>query len=198
MGNSTRTVVGNPLSSSSSQVGATRALGIIIEPEPVARAGDPGDGAAGNQRQDSTPADRPARLAEVIEDTPAPQPAGEVPAALPAAVQQDDADTASAGAAGGHSQEALEQTSQGVKAALDEAGRGAAAFTCKLVEFVHANARSTLDLARDYASVRSVPDAFDAQAAYVKRQFDLLSAQAEEFQRMASELTSKTPQPFKA
>ncbi|WP_088343526.1 MULTISPECIES: phasin family protein [Rhodomicrobium] len=90
------------------------------------------------------------------------------------------------------------QASAHLKVALDEAGHDAARITFKLMEFAQANVRSNLEFAREYAAVRSVPDIFDLQAAYFKRQMALMNAQAEEFRKLTAEITSKSAAPFKS
>lgn len=113
-------------------------------------------------------------------------------------VRHDVHGTLARNVAGRNSSVALfEQTSVEFKTALDEAGQNAARMTLKLMEFAQANASSNLAFARDCAAVRSVPEIFDVQAAYVTRQMKLMTAQAEELGKLSAEITAKSAAPFK-
>lgn len=93
---------------------------------------------------------------------------------------------------------AFGEASAQVKTALDEAGQDATRITFKLMEFAQANIRNNLEFARDYVALRSVPDMFELQTAYFKRQMALMNMQAEEFRKLTTEITSKTAaKPFK-
>jgi len=198
----TGTIIGNPLSSSSSQVGGTRALSVIIEPEPVAAVSEaPAENAVAVYANGNSAVSATAVVETKLLIAPADPIAGlerhatDMAEGVRIAVQDSVARTE----AGCESTlDVFEQASHTMKAALDEAGTGATTLTFKLVEFAQANAKNTLDLARDYASVRTLPDVFNAQAAYVRRQFHLLTAQAEEFRQLTTGLTAKTAAPFKA
>jgi hypothetical protein len=205
MNGSTKLVVTNPLALSSSQVAGTRALGIIIEPEPVIAEGEaPEESAAAVLAVDD--AEATATTVEDIEAEPLMTQAESIDTSVesPEGIERQAADMAEGPRDGMEdgavhteapcegAKQVFEQASHRMKAALDEAGTGATKLTLKLVEFARANTQNGLDLACDYASVRSVPDALNVQAAYVRRQFALLTAQAEELRRLTTELTEKT------
>lgn len=84
----------------------------------------------------------------------------------------------------------FEHTSHSMKSALDGAGLVAAQLAFKLIAFAQANVKSTIELACDYASARTLPDVFDKQAAYAKRQFDLMNAHIEELCALTSDVTA--------
>ncbi len=207
MTDSAKTVAVNPLASSSAHVAGTRALGVIIEPEQVMAVSEAAGGAVAASGGESAPgpvgaaaeakaephmaqAD-PIRQADPMADIE--RHASDMAEGLRVAVQDGVAHSEAAYEGTLH---VFEEASHRMKAALDEAGTGATVLAFKLVEFVQANADSTLDLARDYAAVRTLPDAINVHAAYLRRQFDLLAAQAEEFRRIGAELTSKAAAPF--
>jgi hypothetical protein len=85
----------------------------------------------------------------------------------------------------------FDQVSQSFKAAISDAGSDAARIAFTLLEFVQANARSNFQLAQDYAGARSVPEIVNVQAAYFKRQMELMNQQARELRKVAAEITSK-------
>lgn len=83
------------------------------------------------------------------------------------------------------------QVSQNLGVLMDDARQDAVRFGHKLMEFVQANVDSGMVLAKDYADARSVPDLFSVQAAYFKRQLDLINRQSEELRALTRELASK-------
>jgi hypothetical protein len=85
----------------------------------------------------------------------------------------------------------FDQVSRSFKAAFTDAGSDAALITFTLLEFAQANARNNYQLAQDYAGARSVPEIVNVQAAYFKRQMELMNRQAGELQKVAAEITSK-------
>ncbi len=191
MSDFTKALVVNPLASSSSQVAGTRALGIIIEPEEdmvasgvKAQNADafpndevPGPAEAVTQLEVELFTTQANSLAQSDAIAEIQRNATDMAEGLHLAAQNGVARTEAAYEGTLH---VFEQASTTMKSALDEAGTSTTMLAFKLVEFAQANARNTLDLARDYASVRTLPDAINAQAAYVRRQFDLLSEQTRE------------------
>lgn len=91
----------------------------------------------------------------------------------------------------------MEQASQSFRTIFDEAGHSAAKLTFKFFEFAQANAESNMELAREYATVRSLPEVLDIQAAYMKRQIELLTTQVGELRDITTEIATKTAKPFK-
>jgi hypothetical protein len=85
----------------------------------------------------------------------------------------------------------FDQVSQSFKAAIDDAGSEAALITFTLLEFAQANARNNYQLAQDYAGARSVPEIVNVQAAYFKRQVELMNRHSSELRKAAAEITSK-------
>jgi hypothetical protein len=85
----------------------------------------------------------------------------------------------------------FDQVSQSLKAAINDAGSDAALITFTLLEFAQANARNNYQLAQDYAGARSVPEIVTVQAAYFKRQVELMNRHSSELRKAAAEITSK-------
>lgn len=88
------------------------------------------------------------------------------------------------------------RTSQVLPAALDGTGVSATKLAFKLAEFAQANVRSSFDFAWDCATVRSLPDALEAQTAFTQRQLQLLTAQIEELRAITTEMAAVTGAPF--
>jgi hypothetical protein len=80
----------------------------------------------------------------------------------------------------------FDQVSRRFTAAMGEAGEDAARVTFKVMEFAQASLKNNLELAKGYSSARSVPDIFEMHTAYMKRQFELLNAQADELREITA------------
>jgi len=85
----------------------------------------------------------------------------------------------------------FDQVSQSFTAVINDAGSDAALITFTLLEFAQANARNNYQLAQDYAGARSVPEIVNVQAAYFKRQVELMNRHSSELRKAAAEITSK-------
>ena len=199
-----------PLSSSSATVGGTSALRVKVDPgapepekkpqsaEAAARDPQPEEHVQPAAEQPSIP-DLAAEAAEAMsahleatQDTieeSAPAFEHEKPAeAIEHAVGQsiEAGKKAQAQAA-----TIFDQVSQSFKAAITDAGSDAALITFTLLEFAQANARNNYQLAQDYAGARSVPEIVNVQAAYFKRQVELMNRHSSELRKVAAEITSK-------
>ena len=92
----------------------------------------------------------------------------------------------------------FEQVSRRFTAALEEAGVDAARVTFKVMEFAQASLKNNLELAKSYTAARSVPDIFGLHAAYLKRQFELLNAQAEELREITAKFALRNTASLKS
>lgn len=81
---------------------------------------------------------------------------------------------------------------------FDAAGQGAAAFNRKIVDIARRNVDASFDLARSLAGARNLADMVELQAAYWRKQFDVLTAQAEEVRALSTETAVATAEPIKA
>jgi len=73
---------------------------------------------------------------------------------------------------------------------FDAAGQGAAAFNRKIVDIARRNVNSGFDLAKSLAGAKSLADMVELQAAYWRKQFDTLTAQAEEVRALSTKVTA--------
>jgi len=73
---------------------------------------------------------------------------------------------------------------------FDAAGQGAAAFNRKIVDIARRNVNSGFDLAKSLAGAKSLADMVELQAAYWRKQFDILTAQAEEVRALSTKVTA--------
>ena len=63
---------------------------------------------------------------------------------------------------------------------FDAAGRGAAAFNREIIDISRRNLNSVFDLATSLAGAKDLADIVELQRAYWQKQFEVLTAQAEE------------------
>ena len=92
------------------------------------------------------------------------------------------------------SKDALDASIATFERTFDAAGQGAAAFNRKIVEIAKRNANSVFDLAKSLAGAKKLTDIVELQAAYWRKQFDVLTAQAEEVRTLSTKVTADTAQ----
>ena len=81
------------------------------------------------------------------------------------------------------SKDALEASIATFERSFDVAGWGAAAFNHKIIDIDRRNLNSGFDLANSLAGAKNLAEIVELQAAYWRKQFSALTAQAEEVPR---------------
>jgi phasin len=81
---------------------------------------------------------------------------------------------------------------------FDAAGQGATAFNRKIVDIARRNVDVSFDLAKSLAGAKNLADMVELQAAYWRKQFDALTAQAEEVHALSTKVTTAAAEPIKA
>jgi phasin len=81
---------------------------------------------------------------------------------------------------------------------FDAAGQGAAAFNRKIVDIARRNVETTFDLAQSLIGAKSLTDMMELQAAYWRKQFAVLTAQAEEVRALSTKVTADAAEPLKS
>jgi phasin len=81
---------------------------------------------------------------------------------------------------------------------FDAAGQGAAAFNRKIVDIARRNVETTFDLAQSLTGAKSLTDMMELQAAFWRKQFAVLTAQAEEVRVLSTKVTADAGEPLKA
>jgi hypothetical protein len=169
----------SPLSSSSATVGGTSALRVKVDP------GAP-------EPESAETADRASLPDENVQPAPEQPSIPDLAAEAAEAIERAVAQSIEAGKkAQAQAATIFDQVSQSFKAAITDAGSDAALITFTLLEFAQANARNNYQLAQDYAGARSVPEIVNVQAAYFKRQVELMNRHSSELRKAAAEITSK-------
>jgi phasin len=81
---------------------------------------------------------------------------------------------------------------------FEAAGQGATAFNRKIVDIARRNVDASFDLARSLAGAKDLSDIVQLQAAFWRKQFDVLMAQAEEVRALSTKITADAADPIKS
>ena len=93
------------------------------------------------------------------------------------------------------SKDALEAVLESWERSFGAAGKGAAALNRKVIDIAQGNINSGFDLAKSLAGARSLAEIMELQAAYWRKQFDTLGAQAEEVRSLSNQVTADAARP---
>jgi phasin len=96
------------------------------------------------------------------------------------------------------STDAFEASVATFEKSFDAAGRGAAAFNRKIVDIAQRNLSSGFDLAKSLAGAKTLTDMVEVQAAFWRKQFDTMTAQAEEVRELSTKMTADAAEAIKA
>jgi hypothetical protein len=92
------------------------------------------------------------------------------------------------------SKDALDASIATFETTFNAAAQGAAAFNRKIIGIAGRNVNSVFDLAKSLAGAKKLTDTVGLQAAYWRKQFDALTAQAEEVRTLSTKVTADTAQ----
>jgi phasin len=81
---------------------------------------------------------------------------------------------------------------------FDAAGQGAAAFNRKIVDLARRNVDASFDLATSLAGAKTLADIVELQSAFLRKQFGVLTAQAEEVHALSTKVTADAAEPIKS
>ncbi len=96
------------------------------------------------------------------------------------------------------SKDALDASLSTLERTFDAAGQGAAAFNRKIIDIAQRNVNSGFDLAKNLAGAKNLADVMELQAAYWRKLFSTLTAQAAEVRALSTKVTANTAEPIKA
>ena len=96
------------------------------------------------------------------------------------------------------SKDALDASIAMFERSFDAAGRGATAFNHKIIDIARRNVNSVFDLAKSLAGAKKLTDIVELQAAYWRKQFDALTAQAEEVRTLSTKVTADAAEHIKS
>jgi phasin len=81
---------------------------------------------------------------------------------------------------------------------FDAARQGAAAFNRKIVDIARRNVDASFDLATSLAGAKNLTDIVQLQAVFRRKQFDMLTAQAEEVRALSTKVTADAAELIKS
>ena len=96
------------------------------------------------------------------------------------------------------SKDALDASIATFERSFDTAGQSATAFNRKIIDIAQRNVNSVFDLAKSLAGAKNLTNIVELQAAYWRKQFDALTAQAEEVRTLSTKVTADAAAPIKA
>ena len=80
---------------------------------------------------------------------------------------------------------------------IDQAGQGAAALNRKVIDNAQTNLNTSFDLAKDLAGAKNIAEIMELQSSFVRKQFEILAAQAEEIRTLSTKIATDTASPLK-
>jgi phasin len=81
---------------------------------------------------------------------------------------------------------------------FDAAGQGAVAFNRKIVDIARRNVDASFDLASSLAGARNLTDIVELQSDFWRKQFGVLTAQAEEVRTLSIKVTAAAGEPIES
>jgi phasin len=91
----------------------------------------------------------------------------------------------------------MEEAVEVLEKSIDQAGQGAAALNRKVIDNAQTNLNTGFDLAKDLASAKNIAEIMELQASYARKQFESLTAQAEEIRTLSTKIATDTTDPIK-
>jgi len=81
---------------------------------------------------------------------------------------------------------------------VDAAGQGAAAFNRKIVDIARRNVDASFDLATSLAGAKTLAEIVELQMAFWRKQFGVMTTQAEEVRALSTKVTAAAAEPLKS
>ena len=95
------------------------------------------------------------------------------------------------------SKDALDASVATLERSFDAAGQGAVAVNRKIIDIAQRNVNSGFDLAKSLAGAKNLSEMVELQAAYWRKQFGALAAQAEEVRAVSTKMAAAASEPLK-
>ena len=96
-----------------------------------------------------------------------------------------------------HSWNAFDASLTTFERTFDAAGQGAAAFNRKIVDLARRNVDASFDLATSLAGAKDLADMAELQGDFWRKQFGILTAQAEEVRALSTRVAADAAEPIK-
>ncbi len=92
---------------------------------------------------------------------------------------------------------AAEEATDVLEDTYETTRKGVVTLNMKAIDTVKANSDATFAFARDLLAVKSLSEAIELQTAFTRKAFEAMTAQAKEFQELASKLAAESSAPMK-
>lgn len=92
---------------------------------------------------------------------------------------------------------AAEEATDVLEDTYETARKSMLEFNLKAIDTAKSNSDATFEFVKDFAGVKTLSEAVELQTAFARKQFESLTAQAKEFQELATKLSSEATSPLK-
>ena len=92
---------------------------------------------------------------------------------------------------------AAEEATDVLEDTYETTRQGVVTLNLKAIDTVKANSDATFAFAREMLAVKSLSEAIELQTSFARKSFEALTAQAKEFQELATKLASESSAPMK-
>lgn len=92
---------------------------------------------------------------------------------------------------------AAEEATDVLEDTYETARKSMLEFNLKAIDTAKSNSDATFEFVKDFAGVKTLSEAVELQTAFARKQFEILTAQAKEFQELATKLSSEATSPLK-
>ncbi len=92
---------------------------------------------------------------------------------------------------------AAEEATDVLEDTYETTRKGVVTLNMKAIDTVKANSDATFAFARDLLAVKSLSEAIELQTAFTRKAFEAMTAQAKEFQELATKLATESSAPMK-
>ncbi len=92
--------------------------------------------------------------------------------------------------------DAVVDATEAFEDAIDQASESATKLNAKVIDMTQANIDNSFGLAKDLAGAKNLVEAAEVQTTYIRKQFEQLSDQAQQFSKLSSKVATDTTQSF--
>ncbi|MGH2340765.1 phasin [Segnochrobactraceae bacterium EtOH-i3] len=92
---------------------------------------------------------------------------------------------------------AAEEATDVLEDTYETARKSMLEFNLKAIDTAKSNSDATFEFVKNFAGVKTLSEAVELQSAFARKQFESLTAQAKEFQELATKLSTDATSPLK-
>jgi phasin len=91
----------------------------------------------------------------------------------------------------------MEEAVEVLEKSIDQAGQGATALNRKVIDNAQTNLNTGFDMAKELAGAKNIAEFMELQSSFARKQFEALTAQAEEIRELSTKIATDTSNPIK-